>query len=84
MGARAEADARLQEALTAISPLLGALYGGVARVWAQRESRWRFPLHGNWCGPGVGRGPCLSVIDCLCQAHDEGYDEDRPLTRPRS
>jgi len=50
------------------------------RLWLSglSGSRWpaglRFPIHGNWCGPGHGGGPCVDVIDRACRRHDLAYE----------
>ena len=35
--------------------------------------RGRLRLHGNWCGPGHGGGPCVDALDCACRRHDRAY-----------
>lgn len=32
------------------------------------------PVHGNWCGPGVGGGPPTSNLHAACMAHDQCWE----------
>lgn len=34
----------------------------------------KIQIYGRWCGPGVGSGPCIDLIDCACKQHDLAYD----------
>ena len=32
-----------------------------------------FPVHGNWCGPGHGKGEAVDALDRSCMRHDKCY-----------
>ena len=37
---------------------------------------FRFPVHGNWCGPGHGGGDPVDALDEACKRHDECYKKE--------
>ena len=32
------------------------------------------PAHGNWCGPGHGKGEAVDALDRSCMRHDKCYE----------
>jgi hypothetical protein len=35
----------------------------------------RYPYYGKWCGPGYGSGKPIDLLDLMCKAHDNCYDQ---------
>jgi len=74
---RQHADDVFHAGLARLSPLLAAAFdvGWRRRYSGHRPPPGQLRLHGNWCGPGWGGGPCLTPLDCLCRSHDLAYAE---------
>lgn len=77
-GARAD-DVSEVVLLSAISYNQGVsnrLGGGAFPALAGHDPQIGFPVHGNWCGPGVsGPGAPIDLLDTRCRTHDLCYAE---------
>jgi len=39
----------------------------------QSRTTLKFPVWGNWCGPGISGGKVKDVLDAQCKKHDKCY-----------